>query len=262
MNTKQQLQNKLVNGTVKTWEVVVEGFALYAHSNDATKVFQVQLGSDLTKPTWDFAIKQSGGYGFSGKATQFVLDLGTVGGVKYITESHVKRAKMVLGQVQHWGKELDKAHRYFEVKETDCGHGHANLAVVFRTNSKGELLIIEDLNRSKGDKKRADLNAVNKGKGTTAPRKDAITLWDSEGNAINITKTFDTARDAIDHYKANSTATAVGDRAKAAATEKLAVAVMQYRDVIRKAINDHNDLIENCSGLRADKLAMPTELNS
>ena len=235
MNTKQQLQSKLVNGTVKTWEVVVEGFALYAQSNDATKVFQVQLGSDLTKPTWDFAIKQSGGYGFSGKATQFVLDLGTVGGVKYITESHVKRAKMVLGQVQHWGKELDKAHRYFEVKETDCGHGHANLAVVFRTNSKGELLIIEDLNRSKGDKKRADLNAVNKGKGTTAPRKDAITLWDSEGNAINITKTFDAARDAIDHYKANSTATAVGDRAKAAATEKLAVAVMQYRDVIRKA---------------------------
>ena len=267
MNTKEQLVNKLVSGSKQTWEVVCEAFELYATTHDATKVFQLQLNADLTKDTWDFAVKQSGGVGFSKAATDFVLDLGVVGKgkaqVRYITESHVKRAKMVLGQVEHWGKVLDKAHRYFEIVETPttskvkAHKGMLDYTVKFRKQA-GELLIIKDIRSGK-----ANLSEVNNrnGNNNNTDKSNTLVMFDSNGKSINITKTRTDAQTAIGTYtKAEDNA--AGEKSKVKAEEKLAAAIDAYRAVIKKAIEDHNDLIENCSGLRADKMAMPKELSN
>jgi len=273
MNTKQQLQRKLVTGSKQTWQVVCEAFALFASTHDATEVFQLQLNADINKEGWQFATKQSGGLGFSAKATQFVLDLGRIGKVRYITESHVKRAKMILGTVERANADIATAHRYFEIIETPtrskvkAHKGMFDYTVKFRNcrqegrvdvSRRNQLLVSHDIETGKANL--TDVNNKKRTQAATADKKGALMYWDSAGNPINVTKARNDADAAVVTYS-KAEDNAAGEKSEVKAREKLGDAISAYRAVIKKAIEDHNHLIDNCSGLRADRVTMPDELS-
>lgn len=187
--------------------------------------------------------KVGDGYGIQGNITKWVIEQGTVKGVRYITESHCKMARMAIAQGKgSFARDLFVSD-WFDIVTYDVTDEEGKVTQVDEIQWKkksGDYVLVKaiesgDVSFSETNGYRKTTKAASRVRltATKKARKSAVTLtaYDTSGNAIVVKKT----KVITDGVKKNGKQ-----------TQHATNAMRQYRRAIDRAIVEHNKIAKVC----------------
>ena len=241
MNTTLQTIRKSLVKNSKA--VHVSTAELYLHASLLSNRV-IKSGTEYFATAGDAYKKVGDGYGIKKAITEWVITQGTVDGVRYITESHCKMARMVIAQgtgsfardqfVSDWfgivtydvTDEEGKVTQIDEIEWKKDGNAYKLIKAIESGN-----VSFSETNGYRKATKAASQRALTK---TKKDRKGSVTLtaYDSSGNPIVVKKT----KLVTDGVKAN----------KGKQTQHATNAMRQYRRAIDRAIKEYNRIAKVC----------------
>lgn len=240
MNTTlQTIRNSLVKNSQA---IHVSTAELYLHASLLSNGI-VKSATDYFATTNDGYKKVGKGYGIKAAITKWVIEQGTVDGVRYITESHCKMARMVIAKGKGSFARDQFVSAWFDIVTYDVTNEEGEVTQVDEIEWKktgSEYTLIKAIDsgaesfsetngylKSKSDASKAALAKVKK------DRKGSVSLtaYDSDGNAIIIKKTTDVTK---------------GVKAKGKQTQDATNAMRQHRRAIDRAIKEYNRIAKAC----------------
>ena len=210
----------------------------------AGKETKVESAADYFATAGDGYKKVGKGYGIKAGITKWVIEQGTVDGVRYITESHCKMARMVIAKGKGSFARGQFVSEWFDIVKTKSTNEAGEVVEVdsIKWKKKGQAYKLikaiesgsESFSETNGylkTKSRASKAALAKVK---QDRKSSVslTVYDNQGNAVTIKKTKDLKK---------------GIKANEGLITKEANNAMQWQKrAIERAIAEYNKIAKAC----------------